>query len=95
MTNPQRGETAIEIDGQACVLRFTLEALAGIEAALGVDGFEALAGRMAAMSAGDLKTVLAALLRAGGSADADALAGRADPRAAARAVAACFAANLS
>ena|GEM_PF-6398713 len=32
MTNPQRGETAIQIAGRAHVLRLTLAALAEIEA---------------------------------------------------------------
>jgi len=95
MTNPQRGETAIEIAGARARLVFTLAALAEIEAVLGVDGLEALGARMRRLSARELTGVLAALLRAGGAAEPERLAGEADPRAAAEGVAACFLANLA
>jgi len=95
MTNPQRGETVIEIVGARARLVFTLAALAEIEAVLGVDGLEALGARMRRLSARELTGVLAALLRAGGAAEPERLAGEADPRAAAQGVAACFLANLT
>lgn len=95
MTNPQRGETAIQIAGRAHQLRLTLGALAEIEAGLGCDGLEALSARLSRLDATALRVVLAALLRGAGAADGDGLAGDADARTAARAVAACFKANLS
>lgn len=95
MTNPHRGETAIEIAGARARLAFTLAALAEIEAVLGVDGLEALGARMRRLTARELTGVLAALLRAGGAPDPETLAARASPRAAADAVAACFLANLT
>lgn len=94
MSNPQRGEAAVEIDGERHGLRFSLGALAEIEAGLGVDDSQALGARFSRLGAGDLHAVLAALLRAGGAANADQLAGKAEPRAAARAVASCLKANL-
>ncbi len=95
MTNPQRGETAIQIAGRAHVLRLTLAALAEIEAGLACDGLEALSKRLSRLDAGALQIVLAALLRGGGADDPARLAGEADARSAARAVAACFKANLA
>jgi hypothetical protein len=95
MTNPHRGETAIEIAGTRARLVFTLAALAEIEAVLGVDGLEALGARMRRLTARELTGVLAALLRAGGADDPDALAGKANPHAAAQGVAGCFLANLA
>lgn len=77
-------------------LCLTLGALAEMEGALGVEGIEALTGRMRALSAADLMAVLAALLRGGGEHElADGLgAARIDARAAAEAVAAAFAAAV-
>jgi hypothetical protein len=95
MFNPQRGEIAVEIDGARHGLRFTLGALAEIEVGLGVDDAQAFSARFSRLGAGDLQTVLAALLRAGGAAEPDALAANAAPHAAAQAVAACLKANLT
>lgn len=101
MTNPTkatpacnlaRGEAEVELAGAARRLCLTLGALAEIEAGLGLEGLEALAGRMRTLSAADLKVVLAALLRGGGEAEADAVARAAGPGEAARATAEAFAA---
>lgn len=75
-------------------LCLTLGALAEIEAGLGLAGIAELAGRMRAPSATDLTVVLAALLRGGGEVElAQTLAtAPIDPREAAEAVAAAFAA---
>lgn len=83
--NPQRGDAQIEIAGRVCRLRLTLGALAGIEHALGVDDVSTLAARLARPSSDELRAVLGALLEGGGE-DA-ALADKAKPGAAARAVA--------
>jgi hypothetical protein len=95
MFNPQRGETAIEIDGEAYALCFTLGALAELEGLLGLNAPSAWSDRLKVLTAADLQAVLTALLRAGGAAAPEHVAGRADPRLAARAVAACLKANLT
>jgi len=95
MTNPQSGDAALSIDGATRPLRLSLAALAEIETALGVDELPDLAVRLGRLSAQDLHVVLTALLRAGGAAHPETLAARADPVHTARAVAACFRANLS
>ena len=96
MTDPVRpGDQTLSVAGSTRRLRLSLAALAEIERALGVAGFEALSRRLAAPSACDLAAVLAALLRAGGAEDAEGLAAAAPPRAAAEAIAACFRENLS
>jgi len=92
--NRARGEVVVLLAGAERRLCLTLGALAEIETALGIGGVGALAERLRALSARDLMAVLAALLRGGGE---GALAGdldRApvDPRSAAEAVAAAFAA---
>lgn len=94
--NAARGETDLEVGGQAYRLCLTLGALAEIEAALGCRSIPELTARLAALSAGDLRIVLAALLRGGGEDD---LARQVDsleiaPAAAARAVVAAFDAAL-
>lgn len=92
--NGARGEVIALLAGSERRLCLTLGALAEIETGLGLDGLPALAERMRALSARDLMTVLAAVLRGGGErALADAL-DRADvePREAAEAVAKAFAA---
>jgi hypothetical protein len=93
--NAARGEVTAVLAGEPRRLCLTLGALAEIEGALGVEGFEALAGRLRRLSAGDLMTVLAALLRGGGEAAfADGLAtARVEVREAAQAVAAAFSAS--
>ncbi|MEO0400742.1 MAG: gene transfer agent family protein [Pseudomonadota bacterium] len=45
MTNPWRGEVTLVIDGQVCVMRLTLGALAGLEAALAEPSLVALVER--------------------------------------------------
>jgi len=92
--NGARGEVRVSLAGVERRLCLTLGALAEMETALEVDGFEALAGRLRALSARDLTVILAALLRGGGE---HALAGALDqasiqPGEAAAAVAAAFAA---
>ena len=92
--NGARGEVVAELAGAGRRLCLTLGALAEIETGLGLEGLSGLAERMRALSARDLMTVLAALLRGGGErALADELdrAG-VDPREAAEAVAKAFAA---
>ena len=92
--NAARGEVMAPLAGVERRLCLTLGALAEIEAGLKVDGFEALAARLRNLSAGDLKVVLAALLRGGGEHELAGLLGEAGvtPREAAEAVAAAFAA---
>ena len=92
--NGARGEAVAVLAGAERRLCLTLGALAEIETELGLDGLAGLAERLRALSARDLMTVLAALLRGGGErALADELdrAG-VDPREAAEAVAQAFAA---
>ena len=92
VANAARGEVLAELAGGSRRLCLTLGALAEIEAALGVTGPQALAGRMHDLSATDLMAVLAALLRGGGEQElADGLAGSGvQPKVAAEAVAAAF-----
>ena len=92
--NGARGEVVAGLAGAERRLCLTLGALAEIETGLGLEGLSGLAERMRALSARDLMTVLAALLRGGGErALADELdrAG-VEPREAAEAVAKAFAA---
>lgn len=92
--NGARGEVVVVLAGAGRRLCLTLGALAEIETGLGLEGLSGLAERMRSLSARDLMTVLAALLRGGGErALADELdrAG-VDPREAAEAVAKAFAA---
>lgn len=90
--NAARGEAAVMLGGERRRLCLTLGALAEMETGLALDGLEALGERMRRLSARDLMVVLAALLRGGGEENADALSRSVDPRAAAEAVAAAFAA---
>ena len=90
--NAARGEVEAEIAGERVGLCLTLGALAEIEGALEVEGFEALADRLRRLGLADLERVLAALI-AGGGTEADAaqrLAGRCAPKVAAEAVARAF-----
>ena len=92
--NGARGEVVAVLAGAGRRLCLTLGALAEIETGLALEGLAGLAERMRSLSARDLMTVLAALLRGGGErALADELdrAG-VDPREAAEAVAKAFAA---
>ncbi|MEL6452022.1 MAG: gene transfer agent family protein [Pseudomonadota bacterium] len=93
MSNPWRGEVTLVIDGQPCVMRLTLGALAGLEAALAVPSLVALVERFEGgrFSSADVLALLQAGLRGGGC---DAVAERLDhaeieggPMAAARAAA--------
>lgn len=90
--NGVRGEASVRLAGANRRLCLTLGALAEIETALGVEGLDELAERMRALSARDLMTVLAALLRGGGeTALASGLADAAvDPTEAAEAVVRAF-----
>lgn len=85
MTNGARGEISVVLAGAERRLCLTLGALAEIETGLGLQGLAGLGERMRALSARDLKVVLAALLRGGGE-DAG-TASDAGPAEAARAVA--------
>lgn len=85
--NGVRGEVRAVLGGVERRLCLTLGALAELETAFGADSVEALAARLARPSAGDLITVLGALLRGGG--DLEPLGGVAFGEAAA-AVAAAF-----
>ena len=93
-TNGARGEVVAKLAGAERRLCLTLGALAEIETGLGLEGLSDLAERMRALSARDLMTVLAALLRGGGERGLADDLGRAgvDPREAAEAVAKAFAA---
>ena len=95
--NAARGETTLTVSGTARRICLTLGALAEIEGALGCRTMGELEARMRALSAGDLMTVIAALLRGGGEADAAAQIGAASvsPGEAARAVAEAFRLGLS
>lgn len=68
MSNPWRGEVALEIDGQRHVMRLTLGALAELEAALGDDTLVALAQRFeeGRCSTRDVLALIVAGLRGGG-----------------------------
>lgn len=90
--NGARGEVAVRLGGERRRLCLTLGALAEIETGLALDGLEALGERMRRLSARDLMMVLTALLRGGGEEDAELVARSVDPKAAAEAVAAAFAA---
>ncbi|MGR3759623.1 gene transfer agent family protein [Roseobacteraceae bacterium NS-SX3] len=68
MANPHTGEVALVIGGKPHVLKLTLGALAGLEAALGADSLVALVKRFeqGAFSARDVLALLAAGLQGGG-----------------------------
>ena len=86
--NGARGEVEAVLAGRPHRLCLTLGALAELETAFAADGWEDLAGRLCGLSAKDLTTVLAALLRGGGEEPGD-LSGVALDEAA-RAIAAAF-----
>ena len=94
LANGARGEATAVLAGAKRKLCLTLGALAEIETALGTTGFADLADRMRRLSAGDLMAVLAALLRGGGeiALATDLAQAAVNPREAAEAVAAAFAA---
>ena len=89
-----RGEVATVLAGAERRLCLTLGALAELETAFGLSGWEALSERLRALSPGDLVTVLAALLRGGGEGETAAVLPTlpVDFREAADAVAQAFAA---
>lgn len=64
--NGARGEVIAALAGAPRRLCLTLGALAELETAFEVEGWEPLADRLRALSPNDLLTVLAALLRGGG-----------------------------
>src|SRR6476659_4727160 len=73
MANAKRGEVELRLGGRSLRLRLTLNAMAEIETGLGADG---LATRGRRLSAGGLRSIdlirmLAAAVRAGGTARAD------------------------
>ena len=86
--NGARGEIEAMLAGRTRRLCLTLGALAELETAFAAYGWEDLAGRLRGLSARDLTTVLAALLRGGGEEPGD-LAGVGLDEAA-RAIAAAF-----
>lgn len=94
--NGVRGEVVRRLGGVERRLCLTLGALAELETAFGAEGLEALSERLGRLTARDLTTVLAALLRGGGEtgAAADLGAATADVREATEAVAATFRAAL-
>jgi Phage tail tube protein, GTA-gp10 len=73
MANPQRGEIAAVLDGEAKVLCLTLGALAELEARLQAGDLVGLAERFASgrVSARDLTAIIGAGLRGGGNAVTD------------------------
>ena len=64
--NGARGEAVAVLAGVERRLCLTLGALAELETAFGLTGWEALSERLRALSPNDLLAVLAALLRGGG-----------------------------
>jgi len=68
--NGARGEVICPLGGQHRRLCLTLGALAQIEAAFGLDSWQALAERLGNLAAQDLIVVLQALLRGGGEEEA-------------------------
>lgn len=68
MTNPERGEVALVVNGERHVMRLTLGALAGLEASLGAGSLVELAERFEGGRArsADLLALLEAGLRGGG-----------------------------
>lgn len=92
--NAVRGEVALTINDRPYTLCLTLGALAQLETAMNVSSPADVAGRLAALSSTDMLMVLSALTAGGGCAmSVDELSiARIDPRAAASAVAAAFAA---
>jgi hypothetical protein len=88
--NQYRGEVVRTLAGVSRRLCLTLGALAELETAFGLDGWEQLTERLRKLSARDMAAVLAALLRGGGETAVD--LDRIDFREAAEAVAAAFAA---
>lgn len=90
--NGARGEVGLSIGGAERRLCLTLGALAEIETAFACKELSELNQRMRALSARDLVTVVAALLRGGGEAEIAEKVAEADlsPGAAAKAVADAF-----
>ncbi len=88
------GDADIVINGERCVLRLTLGALASLEETLGQGDFEALQKRLSTPRLADLLIILQALLAGGGvRLSLEALkASDVDLAAASRAVARAFAA---
>lgn len=86
--NGARGEVEAMLAGRPRRLCLTLGALAELETAFAADGWADLAGRLRVLSAKDLTTVLAALLRGGGEDPGDLTGVALDE--AARAIAAAF-----
>lgn len=94
--NGPRGEVSVLIDGVPRRLCLTLGALAEIETAFGCKSLGELQARMSKLSASEVMSVLASLLRAGGESDIAAGLARAQvgAGAAARAIAEAFRAAL-
>ena len=92
--NGTRGEVALAINGVARRLCLTLGALAEIEAAFGCASMSELQVRLKQLSASELMTVVAALLRGGGQDDVDLANCDLSPGDAAKAVAEAFRAAL-
>ena len=95
--NAARGDVGLVIGGVERRLCLTLGALAEIETAFGCKRMSELDARMRALSAVDLVSVLAALLRGGGEAETAGQLTQADvsPGAAAQAVAEAFRLGLA
>ncbi|MGR3520491.1 MAG: gene transfer agent family protein [Roseovarius sp.] len=68
MANPYAGEVALVLDGEGCVMRLTLGALAEMEAALGADSLVELVTRFeeGRFASRDVLAVIVAGLRGGG-----------------------------
>ncbi|WP_300379333.1 GTA-gp10 family protein [Henriciella sp.] len=94
--NGARGEVSLEIEGVARRLCLTLGALAEIETAFGCRTLADLQARLRTLSAAELTTLLAALLRGGGEVETAAKIAElnVDAGQAARAVAEAFRAAL-
>lgn len=95
--NAARGEVSVEVDGAPRMLCLTLGALAEIETALGCRTLGELEARLKQLSATDLLSVLAILLKAGGEVElaAGLAARRVNLKAAAGAVGEAFSRALS
>lgn len=90
---PAPGEIEMEVAGRRLRARLSLAALSRIESALGAEGLSDLPERLRTARASDIAAVAAALLRAGGLEDAEAVAEGLAPRAAAELIRQVFEAN--
>lgn len=93
LSNPQKGETSLEVNGKARRLCLTLGALAKMEQAFEVQSMAQLAGRLEQLSARDLLILVEAMMideEGVGDISTDLCSAALDPREAAQAIQQCF-----